>query len=557
MRRPRLATVLGVGIPVLVVMLLLAAWAFDSSAAADGTLRNVELDGQDIGGESREEVTESVALMAVEYASTPVTITSGDTEIELTAAELSLAVDQPATVQAALDEGRGGAAALRPLAWARSFVAPYEVDLRYTIRRDQLAVVLAREEGAEARQPVEPSLLASPEAVGVQGGTPGRALSADTVADALLDAARAGEDPITVDVEPEERAPEVTDAKAEALAEEATVLTAEPLVVTVAGKQATFDVPVLRTWLGSRVVADDIQLTFDEAAMQSALVEQIGSLGAAEPKDAGITLVGGAVQITPSVNGTKCCPEDAGARMADALRAGTSAIEIEPVVDEPELTTEEVQALGIKEPVGTTTEWNGQPQVKSFTTYHPCCASRVTNIQRIADLVRGAVVLPGETFSVNGHVGQRTREKGFVEAGAIANGVHVDEVGGGVSQFATTLFNAAFFAGLPFEEYQAHSEYFSRYPRGREATMGWENPDLAFTNDTPHGIMIWTSYTDTSITVTLYSTQYAYGEQVGQSEGRSGNCDTVTTTRKITYPDGRTATDTVGARYRTGGATSC
>ena len=119
-----------------------------------------------------------------------------------------------------------------------------------------------------------------------------------------------------------------------------------------------------------------------------------------------------------------------------------------------------------------------------------------------------------------------------------------------MSQFATTLFNAAFFAGLPFGEYQAHSEYFSRYPYGREATMGYEHPDLQFKNDTPYGIMIWTSYTDTSLTITLYSTQYAYGEQVAQSEGRSGRCTTVTTTRRITYPDGRTADDTVGARYR-------
>lgn len=557
MRRPRLPTVLGVGIPVLVVMSLLAAWAFDSSAAAGGTLRNVELDGVDIGGRSREEVTDAVARMAVDFADTPVTISSGDSTIELTAADLSLAVDQPATIDAALDEGREGVAALRPLAWARSFVAPYEVDLSYAIRPDQLAVVLAREEGADARQPVEPSLIASPETVGVQGGTPGRALTADTVADELLDAARAGEDPITIDVEPEERAPRVTDAQADALAEEATVLTATPLVVTVAGKQATFDPPVLRSWLGSRVSADQIQLTFDEAAMQTALEEQIGSLGPGEPTSAGITLVGGAVQITPSVNGTRCCPDDAATRMADALRSGTSAIEIKPVVVEAELTTAEAQALGIKEPVGTTTEWKGRPQVKSFTTYHACCGARVSNIHRIADLVRGAVVLPGETFSVNDHVGQRTREKGFLPAGAIANGVHVEEVGGGISQFATTMFNAAFFAGLPFGEYQAHSEYFSRYPRGREATMGWEHPDLQFENDTPYGIMIWTSYTDTSLTITLYSTQYAYGEQIGQTEGRSGNCISVTTTRKITYPDGRTATDTVGARYRQGSATSC
>lgn len=226
-------------------------------------------------------------------------------------------------------------------------------------------------------------------------------------------------------------------------------------------------------------------------------------------------------------------------------------------VDEPDFTTEDAEALKIVEPVGTTVEWNGQPQVKSFTTYHPCCAARVTNIHKMADIVRGTLVKPGERFSINDVVGERTAAKGFVPAGAIADGVHVEEVGGGVSQFATTMFNAAFFAGLPINTYQAHSEYFTRYPRGREATMGFPNPDLAWTNDTPYGILVWTSYTDTSITVTLYSTQHAYGEQTGQSEGRSGRCTTVSTQRTIHYPDGRTATDTFNARYRDEGATSC
>ena len=117
----------------------------------------------------------------------------------------------------------------------------------------------------------------------------------------------------------------------------------------------------------------------------------------------------------------------------------------------------------------------------------------------------------------------------------------MEEVGGGVSQFATTLFNAAYHAGLPIPVYQAHSEHFSRYPRGREATMGFPHPDLQWTNDTPYGILVWTSYTDTSITVTLYSTQHAFGQQTGQSEARSGaHCTTVTTQRTITYPDGTT-----------------
>ena len=171
--------------------------------------------------------------------------------------------------------------------------------------------------------------------------------------------------------------------------------------------------------------------------------------------------------------------------------------------------------------------------------------------------MRGTVVKPGETFSVNGTVGQRTAAKGFVEAGAIANGEHVNEIGGGVSQFATTMFNAAYFAGLDITVYQAHSEHFDRYPRGREATMGFPNPDMAWKNDTPYGILIWTSWTAGSVTVQLWSTQYAYGQQTGSTESRSGNCTIVSTQRTTRYPAGRVATDTFQARYRDKGKTSC
>jgi vancomycin resistance protein YoaR len=133
----------------------------------------------------------------------------------------------------------------------------------------------------------------------------------------------------------------------------------------------------------------------------------------------------------------------------------------------------------------------------------------------------------------------------------------VPEVGGGVSQFATTTFNAAYFAGLDIPTYQAHTESFTRYPPGREATMGHPNPDLRIRNNTPYGILIWTSYTSSSVTVTLYSTPYATGEQTGISTSMNGNCQVVTTTRTRTFPDGHTENDTFRAQYRPGEGQFC
>jgi hypothetical protein len=155
----------------------------------------------------------------------------------------------------------------------------------------------------------------------------------------------------------------------------------------------------------------------------------------------------------------------------------------------------------------------------------------------MADIVQGAIIQPGDTFSVNDYVGRRTVANGFVSAPIIGeNGYFTDDIGGGVSQFATTLFNAAFFAGLEIPAYQAHGIYISRYPYGREATLDYGNIDLQIRNNTPYGVLIWPTYTDSSITVALYSTRYIEAGQSDQTTQPYGAvCTQVTTVRQRTW----------------------
>ncbi len=187
--------------------------------------------------------------------------------------------------------------------------------------------------------------------------------------------------------------------------------------------------------------------------------------------------------------------------------------------------------------------------VSEFTTYHSCCQNRVINIQLIADTIDGAIVQPGETFSINQHVGQRTTGKGYVVAGAIIGGEIVYEgspinIGGGTSQFATTLYNAAFFGGYEDVYHKPHSLYFSRYPLGREATLSWPGPDVIFRNDTGTPVRIDTSHTSTSITVRLYGNNE--GREVtagitGWATSRDGG--TVTVSRTIRLANGNSETE--------------
>ena len=153
-------------------------------------------------------------------------------------------------------------------------------------------------------------------------------------------------------------------------------------------------------------------------------------------------------------------------------------------------------------------------------------------------------------MSLNETVGRRTEEKGFVPGGFISKGHLVEDIGGGVSQFATTIFNAAVRAGLDFEYYQAHSIYFDRYPYGLEATISYPRPDLVITNPTPFGILIWSSWTDESVTVDMYSTSNVDVKLEEPTEQLVNLCTRVKTERIRTWQDQNIESDYFFATYR-------
>jgi vancomycin resistance protein YoaR len=547
MRRPRLRLVLGIALPLLVIVILLAAWAIDTSGTSGKVPRNTTLAGRDISSFGEDDLAATVSDVAEEYATTDVQVRTDAKTYKVPASQLGLMLDEDATVSAALDLDDG------PIAWGSSFLDERVVPLSFVIDQNELKAGLAKL-GGNAKA-TEPSIVATGDGFGIVSGSDGTTIDADGVGEQLRKRAEQGDLPLIVDADAKAQAPKVSDQAAQALADQLTKGTADGLKVTSGSTTVTIPAATTRAWLSSKVDGDQIVADLDAEKATADLSAALPD--ATKPVDAKVVLENGAPKVIPSSDGAACCAADTPARLLAAINGGSGAVEIGLDVKKAGFTTEDAQELGIKEPVGTTTEWKGVQQVKSFTTYYPCCAARVTNIHRIADIVSGTVIKPGEKFDMNAIVGQRTTDKGFVSAGAIANGEHVDEVGGGVSQFATTTFNAAFFAGLPINTYQAHSEHFDRYPYGREATMGYPNPNLVWTNNTPYGILVEATHTDTSVTVRLWSTQYAYGEQTGQTTGKSGTCTTVQTTRTIHYPGGKTGTDTFQARYRVPGQTTC
>lgn len=298
--------------------------------------------------------------------------------------------------------------------------------------------------------------------------------------------------PQSIEVPVREVAPETTAAAVRAAASEARRILAEPVVVHRAGTEIELTPTELSRVLRTRASDDaTLELKVAPKRLREVAGEALQELERS-PEDASFTLEGGSVQVVPGRPGFALDYRKLAADLIDIATSENRRGKAAGRREAPEFSTADARKLRIDELVST------------FTTEHSCCEPRVQNIHRIADMIDGTVVLPGETFSVNGAVGERTREKGFVPAPAIFEGEYVAEVGGGISQFATTMYNAIFFGGYEFLDYKAHSYYISRYPPGREATLSYPSVDLEFRNDSDYGIYIDTSYTDTSITVSFY-----------------------------------------------------
>jgi vancomycin resistance protein YoaR len=214
-------------------------------------------------------------------------------------------------------------------------------------------------------------------------------------------------------------------------------------------------------------------------------------------QDAVFKFISGQARVYPSVLGRTISDEILTQVLSPILIAtGTDRrASIKTTALQPRITTEDAGGLGIR------------GQVFKFTTWYPPAAYRIQNIHRAADLMDGTIVKPGDIFSLNKTVGERTAANGFAEGIVIYNGHFAKDFGGGVSQVATTTWNAAWFSGVELVAHMAHSFYISRYPVGREATVAWPNVDLQFRNDTGNLLLMHTTYTNSSLSVALYGTR--------------------------------------------------
>jgi vancomycin resistance protein YoaR len=224
-------------------------------------------------------------------------------------------------------------------------------------------------------------------------------------------------------------------------------------------------------------------------------LRHLGARVAKAPKDATFAVDGKHVSVVPAQPGVRLdALASSQAILKAALRPRVRVAHLVVATAPAAFSTARAEAMNI------------HAVVSSYTTIYGGIPNRIHNVQLVAHLVDNRLIAPGATFSFNKTTGDRNAAKGFLEAPVIVNGEVTTGLGGGVCQVSTTVFNAAFEAGLKITERTNHSLYISHYPQGRDATVDYPDVDLQFVNDTGHWLLLRTFVGSSSLTVNLYGT---------------------------------------------------
>ena len=490
-------------------VVLFGAYGLTRNVSEGQVIGNVEVVGTPIGGLSRDEAL--IAILAVEdqYVARTAVFTIEGQSVQLSPAEVGFDLDEKAVLNEAMRIGRSGNASNQFLWWLRNVFSTTKVGITGSTDEAALSAIY---------DAWDSDVIAMPGSLGgveMSNAEPqpvypvvGLGIDRDR-STAIVEANLFAESPTTAILPTELTIPLLNDSDIDAAVDEAKRLLSESIRLVYNESDLVFTPDQLAEAYRAETIGSgtpQIVHSFDPATIDDFLTP-VRAQYEARPVDARFVISGDAISIVPGSKGTRIDEFETAQKL---LQAGmtTGRVGQLPLVEDadPNITTESLENLGIKH------------LVSSFTTYHSCCQDRVTNIHLIADAMDMVIVRSGAEFSVNEHVGQRTAAKGYLPAGTIVGGQLQDTIGGGVSQFATTTYNAIFWGGYQDIAHKPHSIYFSRYPEGIEATISWATPNLIFRNNTSKAIMIDTKYTDTSITVRIFGDndgRTVKGEQSG------------------------------------------
>ena len=479
-----------VSLALLAVFAALIGLAFAGSTAriADG----VAIAGVDVGGLTPTQARSLLERRFDRVAHVPIVFTAGDKRYPIKATTLSVEADWASAIKTAAHQGEGfgpvrGFRRLQTRFFGAEIAPPVQA---YGAALDFKLAGLAQ---AIDQSHVEAKLVRRGLGIEVVAAQPGRRLdqkaAGETIVRALarLDRGRPVALPVRIDPV------NVTAADLAPAARRARIALSAPVRLQLG--ETRWKLPRWRiAEILALPVAGETQVEIAGPGAE-AWFDRLRKTVEHAPVDAGFAVKPGGIDVVPDRPGIGIdVPATAKAILAAASSPTARTADLVVRTTKAERSTADARAMGITGVVG------------SYYTTYGGIASRLHNVALVAQLIDGALIAPGATFSFNGTTGERTAEKGFQEAPVIINGELQTGLGGGICQVSTTVFNAAYEAGLEIDERVNHALYISHYPLGRDATVNYPDQDLKFTNDTDHWLLLRTFVGSGSLTVNLYGT---------------------------------------------------
>ena len=468
---------------------LLAFFLGIYAATNDGVRPRTTVSGVAIGGMSTGQAVGVLEESLGTALNRRIKISAGDQVFQVRPRSAGITLDAAATVEQATMRG------FNPFSVFSDLTGSLEIEPVILVDQDLLSQSVVSIADAVSLKPVEPKLSVTQKKISLTQGSDG--LEVDRVELGTQIIAAVPKPRSMIEAPLKVMPPRVSAANAinaETLAKQAV---ANPVNILVKDVKAVIDPTTIAQALSFTVQGNQLSPELNGALLHESIANEL-KRAETPGRNARFKIENGSPVVVPSVVGEGVSDTELATSVLGVLSAPGSdrSVTVALGTRDPEMTTLKAQQLGINE------------KLSSFTQDFVYARYRVTNIGQSAKYVNNTILMPGETFSMNDTISERTVENGYTVGTIIGpGGVFEEALGGGVSAATTAVWTAAFFAGMERTDTRAHSLYISRYQPGLEATVAWGVFDMKFTNNLSRAVLIKTKMTNSSMKVTFWGTK--------------------------------------------------
>jgi vancomycin resistance protein YoaR len=474
--------------------------------ADDQALDNVSIQGQPVGRMSRAAISQQLEQRYAPFRKTPLRLTFEGRSWTPTLDDIGVQLDLEQTANDAATAGRSGGPLQRVEQLWSLWNTGLDIAPHLAVDNNRLQLYLMNI-AADIEQPPRDAALSIADAKVI--ATPAQAGRQVLVDATMIDALRSlqGLSPQTVVIRTRTLAPTIDDTSVAKAADQARILLKAPVTLKRGDQQVTWDQEDIAGLMTINASGGEMAVGIDQQrlARQVERLAQVVDSPSAEPR---VALNRGKLAISqPGQTGWRLKQPEAAAEISKTLFLEQREVDLPVEELKPQVTAQSLPTLGIGELVG-----------EGKTSFAGSAPYRITNIEAGARRMNGVMIAPGDEFSFNTQLGAVDESNGFVKGYAVIGNRTQLEWGGGVCQDSTTMFRAAFWAGLPITERHGHPFYISWYNAfafpgqdgpGMDATIYTGVEDLKFVNDTGHWLLIDARADEAAqvLTIRLYGTK--------------------------------------------------